>query len=94
MGASTPQENRIAVLKEEINFIHVANYKYWVSPAGEHSREARAEYERRRARLEEIRIELSKTAPKLAADCHEQSDQAAAGTNITRPKTRRSGTYP
>jgi len=54
------QEERLVILKEEIDFIHIANYRYWVFPGGEHSREARAEYERRRVRLNEIRDELNK----------------------------------
>jgi hypothetical protein len=62
MPPESAQENRIAILKEEIDFIHQANYKYWVLPGGEHSREARAEYARRRVRLDEIRDELRKMA--------------------------------
>jgi ADP-ribose pyrophosphatase YjhB (NUDIX family) len=57
------QKNRIAILKEEIDFIHIANYRYWVSPGGAQPRGARAEYARRRARLDETRLELMRMAP-------------------------------
>jgi hypothetical protein len=60
MPLSPAQEERLAILKEEIDFIHTANYRYWMSPGGEHSREARAEYVRRRIRLNKIRDELNK----------------------------------
>jgi hypothetical protein len=57
---TTPkQEHRIAILKEEMDFIHTANQKYWTSAEGRQSREARAEYERRLKRLDQIRVELS-----------------------------------
>jgi len=49
--------NRIAVLSEEIDGIHFVNIFYWES--GEAATlKARAEYERRQRRLEEIRNEL------------------------------------
>jgi hypothetical protein len=57
---ATTKQARIAHLRSEIDSIHVANYQYWTQEEGQQSREARAEYQRRRERLEEIRRELLK----------------------------------
>jgi hypothetical protein len=59
MTPTPGQELRIAILKEELDLIHTANQKYWRAEEGRQSREARAEYEKRLKRLEEIRLELS-----------------------------------
>ncbi len=48
---------RIATLHEEIDAIHFANKLYWEQEAP--TREARAEYQRRQDRLQEIRSELA-----------------------------------
>ena len=47
---------RIAILHEEIHSIDVANRLYWKNKVS--NREAKAEYQRRQERLEEIRREL------------------------------------
>jgi hypothetical protein len=49
---------RIAALKEEIHSIHAANALYWKQGENQ-TRAARAEYQRRQDRLEEIRSELA-----------------------------------
>jgi hypothetical protein len=52
------QELRVAILREEMDFIHTANQKYWTFAEGRQSRQARAEYERRGKRLEHITLKL------------------------------------
>jgi hypothetical protein len=59
MEPDNPTINKIAALTSEIDTIHFANKLYW--ERGEAvSTAARAEYERRLARLEEIRAELDR----------------------------------
>jgi hypothetical protein len=59
MTTHAARDARIAVLKREINSIHVANFAYWHRLDGsEPTRRARADYERRRIKLEAIRREL------------------------------------
>jgi hypothetical protein len=59
MTTQAAREARIAVFKKEINSIHVANFAYWHRTDGsEPSRIDRAEYDRRRKRLDVIRREL------------------------------------
>jgi hypothetical protein len=59
------RDRRIAILKEEIDSIHVANFAYWHRKDDrEPSREARADYQQRRERLEAIRHELLDMASK------------------------------
>jgi hypothetical protein len=57
MDPEAIRKKRIAVLHEEIDFIHYANELYWrqTNP----STAAMAEYYRRQDRLEEIRHELA-----------------------------------
>jgi hypothetical protein len=50
-------KNRLAVLSEEMDGIHFVNLLYWEDGA-DATRKARAGYERRQRRLEEIRGEL------------------------------------
>jgi hypothetical protein len=51
---------RIAALRKEMDAIHFANNIYWQRLEGEPTQIARAEYQRRLDRLEEIRGELAK----------------------------------
>jgi len=57
MDPKATRKARIAVLQEEIEFIHYANELYWreANPG----QAARADYYRRQDRLEEIRSELA-----------------------------------
>jgi len=57
MEPEATREARIAVLQEEIEFIHYANELYWrdANPGDA----AKADYYRRQDRLEEIRSELA-----------------------------------
>jgi hypothetical protein len=48
--------SKLASLREEVEAIHFANKLYWAQK--EHSHAAVAEYERRQARLEQIRKEM------------------------------------
>jgi hypothetical protein len=59
MQTGTPTNAKITALLEEMHSIHVANSLYWKQPKQDQTREARAEYQRRQDRLEEIRSELS-----------------------------------
>jgi hypothetical protein len=59
MATHAARDARIAILKREINSIHVANFDYWHRLDGsEPTRQARVDYERRRMRLDAIRREL------------------------------------
>ncbi len=59
MDTDAAKKTRIAALYEEMGRIHSLNSLYWES--GEKANaEARAEYQRRLDRLEEIRAELVK----------------------------------
>ena len=57
MDPEATKKQRIAVLQEEIDFIHYANELYWRH--SNPSNEIKAEYYRRQDRLEEIRRELA-----------------------------------
>ena len=54
-----PSEPKIAILKEEMQSIHLANYMYW-RLGDAHTLVAKAEYERRRRRLEKLHSELGR----------------------------------
>jgi hypothetical protein len=59
MTTHAARDARLALLKKEINSIHVANFAYWHTLDGSvPSRLARAEYDRRRKRLDAIKGEL------------------------------------
>ncbi len=58
MDPEPTREERIALLQEEIHFIHYSNELYWRQ--AHPSDAAKAEYYRRQGRLEEIRSELAK----------------------------------
>jgi hypothetical protein len=61
-GPEATRKAGIAVLQQEIEFIHYANELYWREANSSHA--ARADYYRRQDRLEEIRsglAELQKT---------------------------------
>jgi hypothetical protein len=78
--ATSNGKMRIATLIEEIDSMHFINRLYWERKAP--SREARAEYQRRQDRLEEVRSELSELTgvtkrgpdrvPKSRAVMHDQ----------------------
>jgi hypothetical protein len=55
---TAPARDRVAALRKELDEIHLANTLYWEKGSVQ-SREARAEYQRRLDRLEEIRTELA-----------------------------------
>jgi hypothetical protein len=57
MDSEATRTARIAVLQEEIEFIHFANELYWRQANPRDA--AQAEYYRRQDRLEEIRSELA-----------------------------------
>jgi len=57
MDPEAMREARIAVLEEEIEFVHYANELYWRQTNPSHA--AKADYYRRQDRLEEIRGELA-----------------------------------
>ena len=57
MDPEATRKARIAVLQDEVHFIHYANELYWRQPTP--SDAAKAEYYRRQDRLEEIRSELA-----------------------------------
>ncbi|MGA2979302.1 MAG: hypothetical protein ABSD76_06895 [Terriglobales bacterium] len=57
MDPEATREARIAVLEEEIEFVHYANELYWRQTNPSHA--AKADYYRRQDRLEEIRGELA-----------------------------------
>jgi hypothetical protein len=57
MDTEDTRKARIAVLQEEIDFIHYANELYWRE--ADPSDVAKADYYRRQDRLEEIRSELA-----------------------------------
>jgi hypothetical protein len=62
MAHPTPEATgglRIATLKKEMQSIHFANYIYWKLEDA-HTLSAKAEYQRRRERLEEIHNELGR----------------------------------
>jgi hypothetical protein len=65
MDPEATRKARIAVLQEEIDFIHYANELYWrqANP----SDAAKAEYYRRQDRLEEIRSELAELRKALSS---------------------------
>ena len=58
MDPEATRKARIAILQQEIDFIHYANELYWRKT--NHGVAAKAEYYRRQDRLEEIRSELTK----------------------------------
>jgi len=59
MKTEIPSSIKIALLASEMDAIHSTNASYW--QVGEMaSLEARAEHQRRKDRLEEIRIELAR----------------------------------
>jgi hypothetical protein len=60
MHSPAKKRAQIELLREEIDAIHFANSLYWKRADGPPTRDARAEYQRRLDRLEEIRKELSK----------------------------------
>jgi hypothetical protein len=51
-------ETKIAALKQEMNIIYSADFQYW-RQGTQSNREARAEYQHRQDRLQEIRRELT-----------------------------------
>ncbi|MGA7291873.1 MAG: hypothetical protein WBW85_04955 [Terriglobales bacterium] len=57
MDHEAARKARLALLKEEINSIHLANTLYWRDD--QPRREARAEHYRRQLRLEELREEFA-----------------------------------
>ncbi|MFZ0284993.1 MAG: hypothetical protein WAL32_07160 [Terriglobales bacterium] len=59
MPSAPSPEDKVAALREEMDSIHYANTLYW-SQGTAHSREERAEYQRRLDRLDEIRKELAR----------------------------------
>jgi hypothetical protein len=58
METKTPPMSKVAALREEMNAIHFANAQYW-ERGDAATLEERAEHERRKDRLEEIRRELA-----------------------------------
>jgi hypothetical protein len=64
MEFDAPTKAKIAVLTAEIDMIHFTNALYWKRGQSV-STEERAEYERRNARLEEIRTELSQLGSRM-----------------------------
>jgi hypothetical protein len=58
MEPDEKKATRIAALNEEMDGIHFVNSLYWERGEAVTS-EARAEYQRRQDRLEEIRVELA-----------------------------------
>jgi hypothetical protein len=59
MAKPAARDFRIAVFKREINSIHLANFAYWHPIDGsDPSYASRAQYQRRRKRLDAIKREL------------------------------------
>lgn len=58
MEPDIPTKSKIVVLTSEMHTIHLANSLYWRQREAV-THEARAEYQRRQERLEEIRAELA-----------------------------------
>jgi hypothetical protein len=60
MEAAATSKSRLAVLLEEIDFIHFSNMTYWRQRVPSHA--AKAGYYRRQDRLEELRGKLADLA--------------------------------
>jgi hypothetical protein len=59
------RDAKIAALRAELNFIHLANVRYWTKGV-QVDRRARAEYFRRQHRVLEIRAQLAVLSPARA----------------------------
>jgi hypothetical protein len=62
---------KIATLKQESEFIHLADVLYW--KRNHHSRKASVEYEHRQDRLQDIRTELALYARLTSLAAHDAS---------------------